>query len=454
MQHILEKIDALAAELKKLQPLSSENRQRLDKKFRLEFNYNSNHLEGNTLTYGETELLLIFDDTKGNHTMREYEEMKAHDVAYHLVEEWAKDTERPLTEQNIKNLNEVILVRPFWKDAITPDGQPTKRQIQVGNYKQYPNSVRLTNGEIFHYASPAETPVQMQELIEWFRTEERTLHPVTLAAMLHYKFVRIHPFDDGNGRVSRLLVNYVLLKNDLPPIIIKSSDKSNYLNALHLADTGDYAPFIEYVAEQLLWSLEISIRAAKGESIEEVGDLQKEISLLSKRLGSEDKQSKHPAIVYETFTSFSKNVWSAIRQSLAQFDSLFSESKEFHYVNHFPESFEKKNIFESPIFRSTEPKKIKIFGRDIYEDDIEQIEWKQVLYGLKGTKAKPDMEITAKLEFRIDKYYFTAKLGYNSVSENQYQYGDFMLKSDIEKLQSSLTKQVLEEIKQRTQTGE
>ena len=122
-----DQIDILAEQLKTLLPMKPEDKQRLDKKFRLEFNYNSNHLEGNTLTYGETELLLIFGDTKGSHSMRELEEMKAHDAAYHLVEEWAKDKERPLTEQNIKNLNEIILVQPFWKDAITPDGQKIGR---------------------------------------------------------------------------------------------------------------------------------------------------------------------------------------------------------------------------------------------------------------------------------------------------------------------------------------
>jgi len=86
--------------------------------------------------------------------MHEYEEMKAHDVAYHLLEEWALEKEWPLTEQNIKNLNEIILVRPYWKDAITPDGQNTGRQILVGDYKHYPNSVRLPNGEIFKLLIP------------------------------------------------------------------------------------------------------------------------------------------------------------------------------------------------------------------------------------------------------------------------------------------------------------
>jgi Fic family protein len=292
MEHALDIVDKLAKELKSLQPISPENKRKLDRKFRLEFNYNSNHLEGNTLTYGETELLLIFDDTRGNHTMREYEEMKAHDVAYQFVEEMANDNEHPLTEQNIKNLNKIILVRPFWKDAITPDGQPTKRLIEIGNYKEFPNSVRLANGEIFDYSLPAETPALMQELIEWYRSEEGALHPVTLASMLHYKFVRIHPFDDGNGRIARLLLNYVLLKNELPPVVIKTADKGGYLQALHDADTENYASFISYVAEQLIWSLELSIKAAKGENIEEDGDFKKKLALLKQEFEVEGKENE------------------------------------------------------------------------------------------------------------------------------------------------------------------
>lgn len=288
MNSSLNKVTHLSGVLKGLLPMKEEYQRKLDKKFRLEFNYNSNHLEGNTLTYGETELLLIFDETKSNiaHNYREYEEMKAHDVAYALIREWAADKEHPLTESNIKNLNEIILVRPFWKDAVTPDGQDTRRQIKVGDYKEYPNSVRLANGEIFDYASPADTPIQMGELMNWYRQqeEEKTLHPVELAALFHYKFVCIHPFDDGNGRISRLLMNYVLLRNDLPPVIIKSVDKRNYLQALHQADVGEIGAFVDYIADQEVWSLEISIKAAKGESIDEPGDFDKKVSILIKKV--------------------------------------------------------------------------------------------------------------------------------------------------------------------------
>jgi Fic family protein len=169
-------IDEKLKVLRGFEPLKPEDQQRLDKKFRLEFNYNSNHIEGNTLTYGETELLLIFDKTTGDHDKREYDEMEAHDVALKMVQSEAADPERPLTEQFIRSLNQCLLVKPFWKEAITEDGQSTRKKITPGQYKSSPNSVRLQNGEIFHYASPQETPAKMEELVAWYNKAKNTLY--------------------------------------------------------------------------------------------------------------------------------------------------------------------------------------------------------------------------------------------------------------------------------------
>lgn len=143
MQVVLDKIDDLLKSLNSLPCISEDNLRKLEDKFCLEFNYNSNHIEGNTLTYGETKLLLIFGKTEGVHELREFEEMNAHNTAYRFVGERAKDTEVPLTETFIKQLNEIILVRPFWKDAITYDNQATKRLIKIGEYKEFSNSVKL-----------------------------------------------------------------------------------------------------------------------------------------------------------------------------------------------------------------------------------------------------------------------------------------------------------------------
>ncbi len=334
----LRKINELVELLRGLQPLKTEYQQKLDKKFRLEFNYNSNHLEGNTLTYSETDLLLFFDDASGEHTLREYEEMKGSDVAYLLMKEWATDKTDYLTEQKIKNLNEILLVRPFWKDAITPSGQATRREIKIGNYKEFPNSVRLPNGEMFNYTSPTDTHIQMGELIQWYREEEekKELHPIALAALLHYKFVLIHPFDDGNGRVSRLLMNYVLIKNELPPVVIKSANKKEYLSALNKADTGDIESFIEYIAQQLIWSLELSIKAAKGESIDEPGDLDKKIKQLKQKLRVDEKQkikyTRDSSQMYDALVGSIEPLIEQLQKKVLEFSLLFKNQEDNLYI--------------------------------------------------------------------------------------------------------------------------
>ena len=292
VQEAYKKIDAIKVQFEKLKPLKPEDEERLWKKFRLDWNYNSNHMEGNTLTYGHTELLLVFDKVTGDYSGREIEEMKAHDVAIKLVQELADDKERNLTESFIRQLNKILLVRTFWKEAITPDGQPTRREIHPGEYKEFPNSVRLENGEIFNYASPAETPSLMSDLMVFYNENilDKSVNPVWLAAMFHYKFICIHPFDDGNGRVARLLMNYILLKYNFPPVIIKSDEKKGYLTALNKADTGDLEAFVIYICEQVNWSFELSIKAGRGEKIDELGDLDKKILQLKRKLNTNDNE--------------------------------------------------------------------------------------------------------------------------------------------------------------------
>lgn len=284
LQSLLRKIDSLHEQLEKLKPMKPKDEERLWKKFRLEWNYNSNHIEGNTLTLGETYLLLIKGEVTGDHKAQEIDEMRDHDIVVASVREYANEKGRELSEADIREWNKIILVRPYWKEAITQSGQATQKLIEPGKYKSSPNSVRLPNGELFAYASPEETPMLMSELMEWYRgqSSNKEMHTLELAALLHYKFVRIHPFDDGNGRTARLLMNYVLLKMGLPPVIVKSDDKKDYLFALSKADSGDLDSFIEYIGKQLVWSLELSLKAVKGESIEETDDIYKEIDVFKK----------------------------------------------------------------------------------------------------------------------------------------------------------------------------
>jgi Fic family protein len=280
----LEKAEQLKQELESLRPLDAEAEARIMQKFRLDWNYHSNKLEGNSLTFGETKALLLHGITAGTKPLKDYLEIEGHDEAIKWVEELIKDA-RPLNETFICQLHTLILVKPYQVDAITPDGQPTKRLINIGKYKTQPNHVLTQTGEMFYFAEPFVTPIKMRELIEWFREKNETdINPILLSAEFHYKFIRIHPFDDGNGRIARILGNFILMQNGYPPLIIKTEDKQNYILALQQADAGIYEPFFEYIANNVIYSLEIMVRGAKGESIEESEDLDKELALLEHKL--------------------------------------------------------------------------------------------------------------------------------------------------------------------------
>ena len=284
MEEIVRALE-LKNQLDELRPLNKEQEAKIMQKFRLDWNYHSNNLEGNSLTYGETKALLMFGVTAQGKPLKDHFEVTGHNEAIDWVIDMVKG-ERPLTENFIRGLHEVLLKEPYEVDAQTPDGKPTKKRIHVGEYKSSPNHVKTVTGEMFYFATPEETPAEMTALMGWYNEKiaEADINPILLAAEFHYKFIRIHPFDDGNGRTARILMNFILMKYGYPPVIIKTEDKANYFAVLRLADTGNIEAFVEYIAKNLNHSLEIMIAGAKGESIEEFDDIDKEIALLEKRL--------------------------------------------------------------------------------------------------------------------------------------------------------------------------
>ncbi|MDI9309789.1 MAG: Fic family protein [Limnohabitans sp.] len=293
MMEEITKAFQLKSEMDSLRPLNAEQENRIMQKFRLDWNYHSNHLEGNTLTYGETKALILFGVTAQGKPLKDTLEITGHNDAIDWVIDMVKG-ERPLTENFIRELHKMLLREPYEKKAISPDGLPTSRTINVGSYKTTPNHVLTATGETFYFATPEETPAKMYDLIEWYKEKKANLetNPILLAAEFHYKFIRIHPFDDGNGRTARILMNFILMQFNYPPVIIKTQDKENYFGVLRMADAGNIEAFINYIAENLNRSLEIMIAGAKGENIEEEDDLDKEIALLEQRLKFTDKKSE------------------------------------------------------------------------------------------------------------------------------------------------------------------
>ena len=263
-----------ALELKKeidaLRPISASLEAKIMQKFRLDWNYHSNNLEGNSLNFGETKMFLMYGITAQGKPFKDYTEIKGHNEAIALVEEVIKQ-KRPLTENFIRELHLLILKEPYEVDAITEDGKNTKKLIKVGEYKASPNHVKTKTGEIFYFAEPFEVPAKMNDLINWYQQElnRHDVNPIILAANFHYKFVRIHPFDDGNGRLARILMNFILMQFGFPPAIIKTEDKENYFFALRQADSDLIENFIDYIAKNLTHSLEIFLSSVKKNAVDD-----------------------------------------------------------------------------------------------------------------------------------------------------------------------------------------
>jgi Fic family protein len=248
-----------------LQPLSPRDRDRLSRRFTIDFNYNSNHIEGNTLTYGQTEILLLFGKIIGEAEFRDVQEMTASNVGLKMMAEEAAVKTMPLSQNFIRTLHKTLLREDYTVYHNLPGGVTTSYVIHAGQYKTRPNSVITRYGDRFDYATPEETPSLMTDLVDWYNQAEGEgkLSPIELAALFHYRYIRIHPFEDGNGRIARLMMNFILMRHDYPMIVVRSRKKQDYLEALHKtdlevgpvpsdgahADIKDIRPFLKYFNE-------------------------------------------------------------------------------------------------------------------------------------------------------------------------------------------------------------
>lgn len=232
-------IDKKKARLDALRPLPKYTLKSLREKLLLEWTYNTNAIEGNTLTINETKVVLE-GITVGGKTMREHLEVINHRDAISYVEKIVQK-EEPLSEWQIKNLHRLVLKGIDDEYA----GVYRDQQVFIAGAKHTPPA---------HYLIQE----QMEALIKWYEQEGNTLHPVVRGAMLHAIFVGIHPFIDGNGRTSRLLLNLELMKDGFPPVVIKVENRLVYYEALDKAHTAkDYDDFIQLVAQEVEDSLDL-----------------------------------------------------------------------------------------------------------------------------------------------------------------------------------------------------
>lgn len=238
-------LDEKKQKLDSKRPLPKETLKSLEENFKLEWTYNSNAIEGNTLTLKETKVVLE-GITIGGKTMREHLEVINHKEAIEFLEELVQYNNE-LSEMDIKNIHAIVL-----------------KGIDNENAGRYRTENVIISGASHIPPDAIIVPESMEKLIYRYDEWKEKYHPIIVAALLHAEFVKIHPFIDGNGRTARLLMNFEVMKNGYPPIIIKNEERHKYYDALDVgALTGDYTDFVKMVTKQAEEMIDLYLKIIK-----------------------------------------------------------------------------------------------------------------------------------------------------------------------------------------------
>lgn len=230
------RIDSYKAAIDEKRPFEGELLTQLREYYRIGLTWTSNALEGNTFSEMETKILLEDGLTVGGKPLKDVYETTGHGAAYdHMFSLYQR---REITTEDICTLH-----RLFYR-AIDEAHAGVWRDHEV-----------FVTGTDYVFPAPGELPGLMDELAGWIQCERKNLHPVEFAALLHLKFVSIHPFVDGNGRVARLLMNLALIQDGYMLAIVPPILRREYLESIRAyQQRGDVATFVDFVADRVLES--------------------------------------------------------------------------------------------------------------------------------------------------------------------------------------------------------
>lgn len=251
LETLLTEIDNLKSKLDSLRPLPAEAMEKIKEAMEIEYTYESNRIEGNTLTLMETDFVINRGLTVSGHPLIEHLEAINHSQAIHYIKDLAKKNE-PVSQNIIKDIHSIVLYGINRENA--------------GKYRNVPVFIR---GSRHNPPQPYLIEKQMEEFITAYNAFVITgYHPVLIAAFLHCELVTIHPFIDGNGRTGRLLMNLELLKNGYPIVNIKGDPQTrlDYYKSLESVQIEkDSEAFLYFTAQSLKESLERYIGIISGE---------------------------------------------------------------------------------------------------------------------------------------------------------------------------------------------
>jgi Fic family protein len=279
-------IDLLQKKINVRGELSADVKNKINYKFRLDWNYYSNSMEGNTLTMDETRSVMVGNLTVGGKPIKDVLEIKGHDEVIDDILKIGKGELR-LSEKRIKEIHKGIMYE-----------EDKEKEKKIGAWKTDPNYVINYKGEKYEFAAPADVPERMHDLLNKTNSaidviqqnKKNAPHPIDVALQFHLDYVLVHPFYDGNGRTARILTNLLLISFGYPPFWVKTNERSIYNQ--YIGDIQGYGGhpdlFFESAADMILRSQQLVLDAIEGKEISEPEDLDKKISLLEKELEGVD----------------------------------------------------------------------------------------------------------------------------------------------------------------------
>lgn len=212
----IEKIEIMKVEYKNLlKKLTKKQISDILDRFTINFTYESNAIEGNSLTLKDVTLILTENIMPKDKDLREIYETRNTRIANELL----FDNKIKINIKDIIKLHSILI-----KDTGVSKG-----------FKKLPNYLLMRN---LRTTPPEKVEKEMTDLVEWYSSVKGKEHPIKIAADFHGKFERIHPFEDGNGRAGRILINAILLDNNYPPLIIRRTVRGSYFTALEASDNG------------------------------------------------------------------------------------------------------------------------------------------------------------------------------------------------------------------------
>ncbi len=344
----LKKIDTLQEKINSHGEFTSEMKKKINYRFRLDWNYYSNSMEGNTLTKDDTRNLMVDKITVGGKPIKDVMEMQGHDNIISEIIKIGKGNAR-LSEKRIKEIHKGIMHEV---DEV--------KKKKIGIWKTEPNHIINYKGERFDFTAPTDVADEMHKLLNDTNAaidaivskKKNAPHPVDLALQFHLKYITIHPFYDGNGRTGRILSNLLLISLGYPPFVIKTEERDSYYH--YIGDVqcynGDQHLLFDFIADLVIRSQKLVLNAIEGKDISGPEDFDKEIEML-KRMQKPKKEiiKKSNKVMQKILKDVYFPLLSESDKNLSKLNKLFKEQSWTYFEEPKPP---KHNIPLTPTYGS------------------------------------------------------------------------------------------------------